>query len=476
MPNLHVASRCAIFVFVLFSCNTKTNEKQVNENSPVVTTELIKASPEQTLDLTALHADFIEKATQHFSVTAKTISSVKSKGGLKIKVDPGSLEREDGTPLQGDIDISIIELTNANDLFKSNAATVSNGRLLISGGSYFIGMKNGNTKLRIKNGKSIETEFPFLKKDDMELFYGERDAEGSMNWKETGKQLKQEFETVSFNTYDNDIYGLNSFENIERPDLNITNKKHYMFPKIDSKVFFLNRMMTIQEMVKTMQRWGKDRIIDTVYYSWTNDLDIKNSIRYVREPRQLHYGFVKGRLYRIISSKESIAERDSFANIFCQYEEKQNIVNAKRAARLKEFGAQQPMNFTQQLKKTYAPAAVTELGWINCDKFYNPSQQTQTELELPYALNNTRIEYFLVFNSFSGLLNGRTEFTENKNVFLNSMPVGEKVTLVAFTKKDGILYQAKEDFVVARNKRLPLNFKEISKEEITKLFGSSVKI
>src|SRR5262249_9245855 len=146
--------------------------------------------------------------------------SVKSRGGLTITVDPGSLEREDGTPLQGDIDISVIELTNVNDLFKSNAATISNGKLLVSGGSYFIGMKNGNSKIKIKKGKSIETEFPFLKKDDMELFYGERDTKGNMNWKEAGTKLQPGFETISFDQYNNDIYGLNSYGDVERPDIN----------------------------------------------------------------------------------------------------------------------------------------------------------------------------------------------------------------------------------------------------------------
>ena len=91
-------------------------------------------------------------------------------------------------------------MTTSNDLFKSNAATVSNGRLLASGGSYFIGMENNGQKIRLKKGHSLPVDFPVFAKEEMELFYGERDSAGSMNWVKAGNKLEQQFEEMEFNT------------------------------------------------------------------------------------------------------------------------------------------------------------------------------------------------------------------------------------------------------------------------------------
>ena len=77
-----------------------------------------------------------KKSTQHFIVKHTKPSLIRAAKGLQVKIDPDALEREDGLPITGDIAVEILELTNSDDLFKHNAATVSDGKLLISGGSY----------------------------------------------------------------------------------------------------------------------------------------------------------------------------------------------------------------------------------------------------------------------------------------------------------------------------------------------------
>ena len=52
--------------------------------------------------------------------------------------------------------------------------------------------------------------------------------------------------------------------------------------------------------------------------------------------------------------------------------------------------------------------------------------------------------------------------TRTQKPVLDKLPVGEKITFIAFTKKNGTLYQAKQEYVIGKNKKLPVNFKEIS--------------
>lgn len=465
MSILRGARLCAFASFILFSCNTKTKDKQSTErsNSTIVQTATFlpqqeAVNPVEEMNMQAFHTGFIDNKTQNFTVSAKSITNVQSRGGLKLSVDPAFIEREDGSPLQGNIEVSIVELTNVDDLFKSNAATISNGRLLASGGSYFIGMKNGKSKIRIKKGASLQAEFPVLKKEDMQLFYGQRDVDGNMNWTEANDKLQSQYETISFNTAD-------KYRNFPAPDLSVNpaNKGYFMYSpySINNQVIFMGKQTTVKYMVNTILNRRPDRIIDTLYYSWNSNYGRK-SINYYRDKKFI-YGRNSGMIFRIIPAKESAAEKDSLDNLSCEYQQK-------------KLEWEKKVDFKTQLKQTYAPAAVTELGWINCDRFYNSPQQAETELQMPYALNNTKVEYFVLFKSFNGLLNDKAVYTGSKNIVLQKLPVGESITLVAFTKKNGIVYQAKQDFVVSKNKKQQLNFKEISADELTKIFGANIKV
>ena len=91
-------------------------------------------------------------------------------------------------------------------------------------------------------------------------------------------------------------------------------------------------------------------------------------------------------------------------------------------------------------------------------------------LQAPY---NAKL---LLWNLREILLNGNTNFTENRNAVLQNLPVGEQVTLVALTKKNGIVYQAREDFTVGKERKLPVHFNEISADGMSKIFGVNVKI
>lgn len=77
------------------------------------------------------------------------------------------------------------ELTNKQQLLKTNAQTVSNGQLLISGGAYYINMTSNGQQLKIKDGANLQVEFPKKTNKQMEMFYGTRDSLGNMNWQST---------------------------------------------------------------------------------------------------------------------------------------------------------------------------------------------------------------------------------------------------------------------------------------------------
>ncbi len=447
MPTLRSASLCAFFAIILFSCNSKKNDRIVEQRSSTnAGTE--QSLPNETVDITSLQKNFLDASTQHFSVSSTRVSELKSKKGLKITVDPAALENENGAPFEGNIDVSVIELTNVDDLFKSNAATVSDGRLLISGGSYFIGMENSGKKIRIKKGQTLQAELPMLKKDGMELFYGQRNDNNDMNWKRTNVSFRK-YESLSFT-------GQNNWDNPPVEELGAIIDPR-VFKSLNETVYYYGAKTTLGNLVDTLNKNSTKVYLQKISY-WPKNLPTDR-------PLDTNY------LVHLYGPKDQYILRAYKA------EQKQREDSIKRkAAYLAALAKWQPHSLSGQIQKYYAPTALTSLGWINCDRFYEQGEQTETELELPYTFNNSRIEYFIVFKSFNGLLNDRADFDKDQKAIIKKLPVGEEITFVAFTKKNGKIYQAKENYVIGKNKTLPVNFKEISATDMNKLFGANVKI
>lgn len=450
MPTTRIAFACVLTACLLFSCNSKKNKNSIaaaaNSSLPGDTVYVL---PDNFFDISENNTRFDNSVTQKFTVPEGKVSIVTASKGLRVTINPAAFELEDGTPVEGKIDVRIIELTTSSDLFKSNAATVSNGRLLASGGSYFIGMENNGQKIRLKKEHNLPVDFPVFANEEMELFYGERDSAGSMNWVKAGDKLEQQFEEIEFNTRSTNIQTA-----VREPTIK---SKYHLFNKLNTKVYFMNKLMTLSDMVAEFKKRGIDKIIDTLYYNWYDGDDIVYSYN-----ERVDAGYRHGRQYRVISQEELCKEKEQMEKDNASY---QNAVEA-----------QSQKDMTGQLKKYYAPATIGTLGWINGDRFYNNKEFTDIELDIPITLNYSQIEYFIIFKSFNGLLNKKIKFTAETKVILEKLPVGEAVTLVAFAKNKGVIYQAKEDFIIGKNKKVAVEFNTITPEELSNMFGKNVRI
>lgn len=165
---------CAL-VFGGCDNGSQTNEKA--ESPTELSPEVAKAKAElQNL------LDQVRDTPQKLTAPASKKSTVKGKKGTIIHVDPQNLETEDGSPLGKKITVELLELTQSGEFLRNNVPTVSNGRLLVSGGAYYINMISDGKQLKVKEGKSLEVQFPKIAKEKMSLFYGQVLEDGGMNW------------------------------------------------------------------------------------------------------------------------------------------------------------------------------------------------------------------------------------------------------------------------------------------------------
>jgi hypothetical protein len=158
-----------VMVAILVSCNNEKDKKvQINPLDELVQVD-------------NLLSEIAEKPQKLTAPSDKETTVTGAKGTI-VHVDPSRLETVDGSPLGDNIQIELLEMTDNSSMLLNNAQTVSNGQILATGGAYYLNMTSDGKQLKMKQGKGLEVEFPKLIEDEMELFLGERDSLGQINW------------------------------------------------------------------------------------------------------------------------------------------------------------------------------------------------------------------------------------------------------------------------------------------------------
>lgn len=96
-------------------------------------------------------------------------------------INTADLQTADGSPLADSIDITLMELHNQQQLLLANAPTVSDGKLLVSGGAVYIHLSSQGKAVQLKPGKAYKAAFPVLRQQNMRLFYGDT-SKRTLNW------------------------------------------------------------------------------------------------------------------------------------------------------------------------------------------------------------------------------------------------------------------------------------------------------
>ncbi len=112
------------------------------------------------------------------------------------------------------------------------------------------------------------------------------------------------------------------------------------------------------------------------------------------------------------------------------------------------------------LAKKYS-VDIRNLGWINCDQFYNDSRP---KIDYYVDLSDTATNYYtlLVFDKIRSMMTGAVN--GNKVVFKN-VPLGATAKVISVTVKDGKLSSAMEAVTLSRTMLSGLKFEETTPSE-----------
>lgn len=97
---------------------------------------------------------------QTFTINANQYQSISGTKGTILQFQPGSFKNSSGPVTSGTITVELREMYSKADMIMSNAPTMSNNQLLVSGGELFLQAFQNGTPLSLSSSNSVSVQMP----------------------------------------------------------------------------------------------------------------------------------------------------------------------------------------------------------------------------------------------------------------------------------------------------------------------------
>jgi TonB family protein len=448
---------------------------------PSAKTEITVSKVEQTIDLSDIY-HYFDKKPQVFSIQTNRDTSIICKEGTVIKINANSFIFEsNGNTITGTVQIAIKEYYKLSDIILSNLTTTSGNSILETGGMLHFAASANNKTCIIDPERDIEIGFPYSsKKEDMALFYGEQtgnnlDWELAVAYPPDDVTIIDVFPVLETNEEESErevfliVEEMPEFpggrkalekyleENANYPFSALKKKKEgkVSVSFVVDKSGYVNDISVARGFDETldkvavyaisnMPKWkpGKQRgkpvnvsyTIPVSFSAKTGELtpeEIKRSKELEEQLKDFKFDIETNRYF-------------SNSKIFNELEKKVKS-DSLRNSDLKEINR-------------YV-FSVTQLGWINCDRFYKSNKPKIN----CFVMNDTSTGIIVnaVCRRFKALIPGRHQ--SGKISFIN-IPLGEELTIVAIKADNDKIFLSVKEIEAEINGEIMLDFKPVTME------------
>lgn len=503
---------------VLFSC---TNESTVTQEDNQINLE-IEARISIPDSKASILLDKLKPKSQFFEFNGGSDISIIGKNGTHVYIPRNSFINEEGQTIKEEIDMELIEVLSVSDFIKLNLQTLSNGNLLQSEGMLFLDVKSNGQAVALAPEKKLQIELPKIRNynaaSDIRIFSGAYDSLGNINWSEKSridnKLIPLPLELFDFDSWisfgfkrlpNNDGYQAQGDDEVvdsltfKHPSLENTfiatrefeeRYRHIMSAEwaIGHYTSYYSTTVQTGQMIKDstiskiylnnlnkdlsycdslayayMKTWQGKAVFDSYWYSETETSDLLAVFK----------RFYEERLTTVIEFPSTIDLKDETARkqlekkgfseieideILGAYERQQKIVESKR-------------NNVLTRRITFNSFKTSQLGWINCDQFYNDPKSETVDL-MAYISND------FVFATMSLVINGRQialngikdeggnyRFTGEQGL-VTKLPIGEKAAIVGLSYNNNQVYLGIKEITIDKKGNYELDLTESSIEEV----------
>lgn len=445
-----------VFIFIAASCKNENKEtNSISEPSKSSTKTLVsdsiksdsaivKTSPNNLAENKKLLLDFYvknDKKPQFFIINNQKDTTIVCAEKTRIIIRANSfIVLKTGNEAAGKITLSVKEYYSISDILLGRLSTVSNGKILETGGMLDINAVSGQEKCDLKKGKSIEIAFPRkAEKEGMQLFTGSR-IKDQVNW------------NIDKNSIDLDEIFTNTNVD-EKPIYPGGNEKMYKFigKNFRTPEDYTNGKVYVSFVI------DKDGNVTDIKISKSLNKQVDaEAIRVIKMLGRFTPAKVNGTpvncMYNLPITIHSDEESD--AARFPGTSANNTVYNSKYIEKSAEE--------IQTSKISYNLFSSTKLGLINCDRFWNYPDF----MKINYAVNlgsETGVSTSIIFHRFKSVM---TLYSSSNKVVFSEVIAKEKITIFAVKYLDDKLFFAAKETIINSKSQPDLEFYPVTQEDL----------
>ncbi len=474
---------------------TVTQEDHRTSPEPVITPSIsIAATSTSVVEATTV-ADLykkFEKPFQVFNIQAGKDTVLKCAEGTTIKIDANSFVwGKMNAKTEGIVQVRVREYYKNSDIVLANLSTTTKKEILETGGMLYVEALYKGETCKIKNGKEIELGFPYKdKKKDMKLFGGKRDSAERMEWTlNTAPKETENFLDV-FNQLKKDqdqslgdqiipgkgfvktteeqerlqrealkkIGGAISTSGIDvivpeimpefpggQTELQKYLSQNAIYPSssyekgIQGTVYVQFKVDQFGVINNVIVLKGLDQNLDKVAYSLVKKMPKWNPATASGKALSSQYTLpikftIKDNNYKEMNAQSKAIEEE-LKNVKVAYT-KNGAAEADSSYKI-QYATALTNKIVSGKSSSYEINScffsTSQLGWINCDRFANDRRAKINFIVNYNASENTDMK--LVFHSAKSIFPGYR--VQGSKYSFSSVPLGEKITIVAFNYDNG---------------------------------------
>ncbi|MGB1316007.1 MAG: OmpA family protein [Chitinophagales bacterium] len=414
-----------------------------------------------------------EVEKQVFDVKNNAETIIKAKGGTEIIIPANTF-------VEKNVKLELKEFYSTLDILSSNLSTKANGEMLETSGMIFLEATSEGKKVEPKNEFTIKFK-KMSESQNFQLFDGNRNqADLDMNWNVLGgEQIMKK--SISLDKFQRNMSTfkvedqLGTLLNEGQFSWYSENKTNKFYTKSApwnswAQVFDYTNFYN-QETHQCFENSSIELEIDSsgrvqdINTSFKDKKHFCNSFyREIVSDKIITDGLT-GSSFMTIKFEMDFTVLDSItAFVYQENKRLQAIWKAKQDS-VNDYLAEARTKRITRNKATYETNLIvtksSKLGWINCDRFLRNIPKTDFVVKVSDEMNVR-----MVVKSFNSFYNGHNDYRKENHKVFTKIPLGEKVTLICTSYKDGKILLAIEETTIRKAVFSDFNFEVVSKEEL----------
>ncbi len=449
-----------------------------------------------------------------FSIDANKDTFLTGKSGTRIHINKNSFVDKNGNTVNGAVSIELKEAISRADIVLGKMTTLSNGKILQSGGMIYLNATKDSENLSIASNCSLEVAIPTSnKKDSMQIYSGEYDIQTKkLNWiNPQNLMVKINFSDTSAtlteanNSFSKKKNNITEIENSKMQRIESPQKPEKYIGGSDTIISLIFDTSSFPEL--SQYRNVKFKLMDNTNFKaedskimWMS-IDLKKTEEeglYTLYFSGLDNGGLLEKSYKVSpvfeAGSDYNAAMEKYNQKYKEFEKKKEAIEKKRIEnekqqqlawekaeekRKKEIAEQQKQLKESGLNpyitdpKTDYIFALNKLGWTNIDKLYsNPTTQgvdLTTSIENQDEFDNIYLS--MIFDKENVNLPGYQKKDKsfgfsNRDFEKAILPVGEKATIFATAYKNEKPFFAILKITISKKQNVSLQLVETTMEKL----------